>query len=83
MLRVSLASYWLGKGIEMSATWFLSFVRMAQDGGLVRSQADIARLLGKSDNTVSRWCISGVPAHDEKLVRLACAAIARGIDGWE
>jgi len=67
----------------MSATWFREFVRSVQDSGMVKSQAEIGRIFGKSSVTISRWCVSGVPRGEEKLVRLACASVARGDAGWE
>lgn len=47
------------------------------------SAKDCSRLLGKSDDTISRYRIKGVPIGEAKIVGLACSAIAFNLKPWQ
>lgn len=46
------------------------------------SNAEAARQLGKSADTIARYRKSGVPASEGRVVALACAAIAMKVPAW-
>lgn len=43
---------------------------------------EVAVRLGKSGHTISRYRKFGVPDRESETVRLACSAIANGIQPW-
>lgn len=43
---------------------------------------ELARRLGREPDTLSRWRNSGVPDSEEKLLRLAMAAMSAGLQPW-
>ncbi|TIW23120.1 MAG: GIY-YIG nuclease family protein [Mesorhizobium sp.] len=44
--------------------------------------AEAARLLGKSEDTISRYRLNGIPNHMKQVLELACYAIENGIPAW-
>lgn len=46
------------------------------------SNAEAARQLGKSEDTISRYRRLGVPASESTLVSKTCTAVALNLPGW-